>query len=63
MVIENNISSFPLLFSLFFFKENMWETLQNEHYTKDGLERERWWEDFVHSKVIKQELWRKSKHE
>ena len=34
MMIENNISS-SFFLSLFFWKENMWETLQNDHETNN----------------------------
>ena len=45
MMIVKNIPSFFLSFFLFFLKENMWETLQNDHDTNSELERERWWND------------------
>ena len=43
MIVKNIPSSFFL--SLFFLKENMWETLQNDHDTNSEIERERWWKD------------------
>ena len=43
MIVKNIPSSFFL--SLFFLKENMWETLQNDHDTNNEIERERWWKD------------------
>ena len=43
-IVKNIPSSFFL--SLFFcLKENMWETLQNDHDTNSEIERERWWKD------------------
>ena len=48
MIVKNIPSSvFPSLVFFFFFfvKENMWETLQNDHDTNSEIERERWWKD------------------
>ena len=43
MIVKNIPSSFFL--SFFFWKKNMWETLQNDHDTNSEIERERWWKD------------------
>ena len=48
MMIVNSfffLSFVFLSFFLAFLKENMWETLQNDHDTNSEIERERWWKD------------------
>ena len=49
MIVKNIPSSSSSSFFFFvffsFLKENMWETLQNDHDTNSEIERERWWND------------------